>query len=124
LLLIIGILALDFAVQVVHVSNQHLLTAAHPDRTSSVIGSYMVFYSLGSALGAAATTGIFTTHGWVGSSLLGAGFAACGLAVWATDRLLYLHSASLRSGKAGTRQPRAETQKSGQAGQEGLRNRL
>ncbi|WP_236051297.1 hypothetical protein [Nonomuraea cypriaca] len=53
-LLIVGITVLDFAIQGVHVSNQHQLTAAHPDHTSSVIGSYMVFYSLGSALGAAA----------------------------------------------------------------------
>lgn len=83
-LLALGIVVLDFAVQAVHVSNQHLLTATHPHRVSSVIGSYMVFYSLGSALGAAATTTIFTTHGWSGSSLLGAGFAACALAIWAT----------------------------------------
>ncbi|MFJ5044453.1 MFS transporter [Streptomyces sp. NPDC088719] len=80
-LLIIGIVALDFAVQAVHVSNQHVLTAAYPDRLSSVIGGYMVFYALGSALGAAATTAIFTTYGWTGSSLLGAGCAACALLV-------------------------------------------
>ncbi|MGW2464971.1 MFS transporter [Streptomyces sp. NPDC001761] len=83
-LLLTGIVVLDFAVQVVHVSNQHLLTTAHPERTSSVIGGYMVFYSLGSALGAAATTSVFTSHGWTGSSLLGAGFATCALIVWAT----------------------------------------
>ncbi|MFD3479023.1 MFS transporter [Streptomyces sp. NPDC058695] len=108
-LLIVGIVALDFAVQAVHVSNQHLLTSVHPDRISSVIGSYMVFYSLGSALGAAATTAVFTAHGWAGSSLLGAGFAACGLAVWATDRRLPLGSADFRSDTAGTRQAREET---------------
>ncbi|MEU0333555.1 MFS transporter [Streptomyces sp. NPDC006193] len=84
-LLVIGIVALDFAVQVVHVSNQHLLTTVHPERTSSVIGGYMVFYSLGSALGAAATTSVLTSHGWAASSLLGAGFATCALIVWATD---------------------------------------
>ncbi|MER5741825.1 MFS transporter [Streptomyces sp. NPDC002225] len=83
---VVGIVLLDFAVQAVHVSNQHLLTTAHPDRISGVIGSYMVFYSLGSALGAAATTAVFTAHGWAASSLLGAGFAACALAVWAADR--------------------------------------
>ncbi|MEV6156936.1 MFS transporter [Nonomuraea sp. NPDC052129] len=91
-LLIVGIVVLDFAVQAVHVSNQHLLAAAHPERTSSVIGGYMVFYSLGSALGAAATTAIFTAHGWAGTTLLGAGFAACALAVWATARRLPLDS--------------------------------
>jgi predicted MFS family arabinose efflux permease len=85
-LLVVGIVVLDLAVQAVHVSNQHLLTAAHPDRTSSVIGGYMVFYSLGSALGAAATTAVFSAHGWAGSSLLGAGFAACASAVWAVGR--------------------------------------
>ncbi|MER7013102.1 MFS transporter [Saccharopolyspora sp. NPDC000359] len=85
-LLVVGIVVLDFAVQAVHVSNQHLLTAAHPDRASSAIGGYMVFYSLGSALGAAATTAVFTASGWLGSSLLGAGFAVCALVVWAVDR--------------------------------------
>ncbi|MFI5592211.1 MFS transporter [Amycolatopsis sp. NPDC051758] len=86
--LVAGIVVLDFAVQVVHVSNQHLLTAAHPDHTSGVIGGYMVFYSLGSALGAATTTAVFTAYGWPGSSLLGAGFAVCALAVWAIGRRL------------------------------------
>ncbi|WP_433890098.1 MFS transporter [Streptomyces sp. CA-111067] len=84
-LLVAGIVALDFAVQVVHVNNQHALTAALPDRISGVIGSYMLFYSLGSALGAATTTAVFSAHGWGGSSVLGAGFALCGLAVWAID---------------------------------------
>ena len=85
-LLAAGVVLLDFAVQAVHVSNQHLLTAAHPDRAAGVIGGYMVFYSLGSALGATATTAVFTAYGWTGSSLLGAGFAGCALAAWAVDR--------------------------------------
>jgi predicted MFS family arabinose efflux permease len=84
-LLAVGIVALDFAVQVVHVSNQHVLTTAHPERTSSVIGGHMVFYSLGSALGAAATTSVLSSHGWGASSLLGAAFATCALIAWATD---------------------------------------
>jgi predicted MFS family arabinose efflux permease len=99
-LLVVGIVVLDFAVQAVHVSNQHLLTAAHPDRTSSVIGGYMVFYSLGSALGAAATTAVFTAHGWAGSGLLGAGFAACALAVWAIGRR------AARAARTGSRRTR------------------
>ncbi|HEY4455804.1 MAG TPA: MFS transporter [Pseudonocardiaceae bacterium] len=69
-LVAIGVVVLDFAVQAVHVSNQHLLTTAHPHRTSSVIG--MIFYSIGSALGATATTTIFAQFGWTGSSILGA----------------------------------------------------
>lgn len=85
-LLVAGVILLDFAVQAVHVSNQHLLTAAHPERTSTVIGGYMVFYSLGSALGAAATNATYASGGWAGSSILGAGFAACALIVWAIDK--------------------------------------
>ncbi|WP_410539993.1 MFS transporter [Streptomyces sp. KL2] len=105
-LLIAGIVVLDFAVQAVHVSNQHLLTTAHPDRVSSVIGGYMVFYSLGSALGAAATTAVFAAGSWAGSSLLGAGFAACALAVWAADRRSHRGNANLRSEKARTHRAR------------------
>ncbi|GIH21282.1 MFS transporter [Rugosimonospora africana] len=81
-LVVIGVVVLDFAVQAVHVSNQHLLTMTHPGRTSSVIGGYMIFYSLGSALGATTTTTVFTDAEWTGSSILGAAFAACAFAVW------------------------------------------
>ncbi|MFG3258723.1 MFS transporter [Streptomyces sp. NPDC048172] len=85
-LLAAGVVLLDFAVQAVHVSNQHLLTAAHPERTSAAIGGYMVFYSLGSALGAATTTAAYAAHGWPGPTLLGAAFALCALTVWAVGR--------------------------------------
>lgn len=81
-LLAVGVIALDFGVQVVHVSNQHLLATAYPGRTSTVIGGYMIFYSLGSAAGATATTAAFDAGGWAGSSLLGAAFAGCALLVW------------------------------------------
>jgi predicted MFS family arabinose efflux permease len=114
-LLIAGIVVLDFAVQAVHVSNQHLLTAAHPDRVSSVIGSYMVFYSLGSALGAAATTAAFAAYGWTGSSLLGAGCAACALAAWAAGRRPTRDSANLRC----ERELRRSVRESGSTGRPG-----
>ncbi|MBO0655833.1 MFS transporter [Streptomyces triculaminicus] len=109
-LLVIGIITLDFAVQAVHVSNQHMLTSAHPDRLSTVIGSYMVFYSLGSALGAAATTSLYTSHGWAGSSLLGAGFAACGLIVWATNRRLSTGGTHVPTEGTATQRVREESQ--------------
>ncbi|MBB4931628.1 putative MFS family arabinose efflux permease [Lipingzhangella halophila] len=85
-LLVIGIVLLDFAVQAVHVSNQHLLTAAHANRASSVIGAYMAFYSLGSALGAVTSTWAYTTWGWWASCLTGASYALLGLIAWAHDR--------------------------------------
>ncbi|WP_211290654.1 MFS transporter [Actinoalloteichus hoggarensis] len=82
-LVVVGVVVLDFAVQAAHVSNQTLLATAHSDQTSSAIGGYMIFYSLGSALGAAATTAVYSTSGWAGSALLGAGCALCGLLTWA-----------------------------------------
>lgn len=92
-LLIAGILALDFAVQAVHVSNQHLLTTARPDETSSVIGAYMAFYSVGSAVGAVTTSWTYTTWGWPASCILGAAFALAALAVW----MAYRHAAPSKS---------------------------
>lgn len=82
-LLILGVILLDFAVQAVHVSNQHILTTVYADRISTTIGAYMVFYSLGSALGAATTTALYAAAGWPGSALLGAAFAVGGLVPWA-----------------------------------------
>ncbi|MEV6932633.1 MFS transporter [Dactylosporangium sp. NPDC051485] len=83
ILLTLGVILLDFAVQAVHVSNQHILTTVHPARASTTIGAYMVFYSLGSALGAASTTALYSAAGWVGSAGLGAALAAAGLLTWA-----------------------------------------
>ncbi|MFI6044073.1 MFS transporter [Nocardia sp. NPDC051321] len=81
-LLIVGIILLDFAVQAVHVSSQHLLTAAHPNNASSVIGAYMAFYSLGSALGAITTTWAYSNWGWSGSCWVGAAYAVAALILW------------------------------------------
>lgn len=106
LLLILGVIVLDFAVQAVHVTNQHLLTSARPDRTSSVIGGYMIFYSLGSALGAAATTVVFASAGWAASSLLGAVFAVGALAIWAIDRR---HAHRRRNGADAKSRPAASS---------------
>ena len=83
---VVGVIVLDFAVQAAHVGNQHRLTAAYPDRTSSAIGGYMLFYSFGSAVGATATTAVYSAVGWTGSSVLGAACALCAFIVWAVDR--------------------------------------
>ncbi|WP_216853850.1 MFS transporter [Phytoactinopolyspora halotolerans] len=85
-MVVVGVIVLDFAVQAVHVSNQHLLTAAYARRTSSVVGGYMLFYSLGSALGATVTTTVYSIAGWTGSAILGAAFALCALLMWAGGR--------------------------------------
>lgn len=87
-LLIAGVILLDFAVQAAHVSNQHILTAADPALASTTLGAYMAFYSLGSALGAATTTGLYAVAGWAGSATLGAAFAVGGLLTWSVSSRL------------------------------------
>ncbi|MFK0039738.1 MFS transporter [Paenarthrobacter sp. NPDC090517] len=83
---IAGIIVLDAAVQAVHVSSQALIVSGAEESASSIIGSYMVFYSVGSAVGAASVAPVFDAWGWTGASILGAVFALLALAVWGMDR--------------------------------------
>ncbi|QAY86933.1 MFS transporter [Pseudomonas arsenicoxydans] len=80
--LICGVVLLDFAVQAVHVTNQSLIFAARPDAQSRMVGAYMCFYSVGSALGAAAATQVYALWGWIAVSLLGALISATALVLW------------------------------------------
>lgn len=80
--LVCGVVLLDFAVQAVHVTNQSLIFAARPDAQSRMVGAYMCFYSLGSALGAAAATQVYALWGWIAVSLLGALISATALVLW------------------------------------------
>jgi predicted MFS family arabinose efflux permease len=80
--LVCGVVLLDFAVQAVHVSNQSILFAARPDAHSRMVGAYMCFYSVGSALGAAAATQVYALWGWMAVSLLGASISTAALVLW------------------------------------------
>ncbi|WP_238340405.1 MFS transporter [Pseudomonas sp. SWRI92] len=80
--LVCGVILLDFAVQAVHVTNQSLIFAARPDAQSRMVGAYMCFYSIGSALGAAAATQVYALWGWTAVSLLGGLISALALALW------------------------------------------
>lgn len=79
-----GIVALDLAVQAVHVTNQTLIVDRHPDAAGRVIAGYMTFYSLGSATGAAVSTYAYSALGWSGVCLTGIGLSIAGLALWVT----------------------------------------
>ncbi|MCF3102359.1 MFS transporter [Streptomyces roseoverticillatus] len=81
-----GVILLDLAVQAVHVTNQTLIYALHPDAGSRLIGGYMVFYSVGSATGAIAATSLYTVAGWGAVCALGATFSCLGLVLWAFTR--------------------------------------
>ncbi|EME97041.1 MFS transporter [Streptomyces mobaraensis NBRC 13819 = DSM 40847] len=84
--LVVGVVLLDLAVQAVHVTNQTLIYALHPDAGSRLIGGYMVFYSIGSAVGALAATSLYAAAGWGAVCALGAGFSLLGFLLWALPR--------------------------------------
>lgn len=84
--LVVGVVLLDLAVQAVHVTNQTLIYALHPEAGSRLIGGYMVFYSVGSAVGAIAATSLYAAAGWGAVCLLGLAFSGLGLALWAFTR--------------------------------------
>lgn len=76
-----GIVALDLAVQALHVTNQSLIlrTGVAPSR---MIGCYMLFYAAGSGAGALAATAAHAAGGWRLVCLLGAGVSAAALLFW------------------------------------------
>lgn len=86
--LLIGVVLLDLAVQAVHVTNQSIIFDRHPQARSRLVGGYMAFYSVGSAIGAIAATMTYAHAGWSGVSALGAAFSALALIVWTAAWLL------------------------------------
>lgn len=81
--LVLGIVALDLAGQAIHVTNQSMVFSAQPAAHSRLVACYMLFYAVGSGLGAVAATTCFARFGWPGVCLLGAGVSALALLFWA-----------------------------------------
>ncbi|UFW42321.1 hypothetical protein BcanWSM471_03680 [Bradyrhizobium sp. WSM471] len=79
---VLGVIMIDLAVQAVHVTNQSLIIATRPEAASRLIGGYMVFYSIGSALGAIGSTAVYARAGWIGVCFLGAGISSVALLFW------------------------------------------
>ncbi|KVO75805.1 hypothetical protein WL05_26000 [Burkholderia ubonensis] len=82
-LLIVGIVLLDIGGQAIHVVNQSMILGARPDAHARLVGCYMLFYSVGSGLGAIASTLVYARAGWAGVCVLGAAVSTAALAFWA-----------------------------------------
>lgn len=82
ILLIVGIVILDLSVQAVHVTNQSMIFMVRPEARSRLTAAYMIFYSLGSALGSIVSTNIYANSGWNGVCLFGASISALALLYW------------------------------------------
>lgn len=80
--LIIGIVLLDLGGQALHVTNQSMIFRTHPEARSRLIGLYMLFYAVGSGLGAISTTVTYAYAGWLGVCTLGASVSCLALLFW------------------------------------------
>lgn len=80
--LILGIVLLDLAVQAVHVTNQSMLFTIMPEARGRLTASYMIFYSIGSAIGSMASTMMYSYAGWSGVCYLGGGVSIIALLFW------------------------------------------
>ncbi|WP_041388270.1 MFS transporter [Polaromonas sp. JS666] len=81
--LIVGVGALDMGGQAVHVASQSLLFRALPQARNRILAAYMLFYSVGTGVGALASTAAFAWSGWRGVCQLGAAISATALLFWA-----------------------------------------
>ncbi|POR55298.1 putative MFS family arabinose efflux permease [Bosea psychrotolerans] len=80
--LILGVVIIDFGLQATHVTNQGMIYRVRPEAQSRLTAAYMVFYSIGSALGSSVSTIVYAHAGWNGVCLLGAGISALTIAFW------------------------------------------
>ncbi len=81
-LLLLGVVLLDLGGQALHVSNQALLLRAPVEQHGRLVALYMLFYAVGSGVGATAGTWMQARHGWHAVCLLGAGIAVLALLWW------------------------------------------
>lgn len=80
--LILGVIFLDFAVQVTHVSNMNAIYKIRPDARSRMNTGYMVSYFSGGMLGSVASTYLFSHYGWCAITVLGMLLAIIGIVIW------------------------------------------
>lgn len=90
--LVIGIILLDLGGQALHVTNQSMIFHTRPEAHSRLVGLYMLFYAVGSGLGALGTTMTYAYAGWPGVCLLGASVSLLALVFWWLTRFSARHS--------------------------------
>lgn len=84
--LLAGIVLLDLGGQALHVTNQSMIFRTRPEAHSRLVGLYMLFYALGSGLGAVSTTAVYARAGWQGVCLLGTSVSLLALLFWLMTR--------------------------------------
>jgi predicted MFS family arabinose efflux permease len=80
--LVLGVLVIDFGLQAVHVTNQAMIYRVRPDAQNRLTAAYMLFYSIGSAIGSSTSTIVYAWAGWTGVCITGAAISLATLAFW------------------------------------------
>lgn len=81
--LLIGVLVLDLAVQLIHVSNQNAVIALRPEARTRLNAGYITCYFIGGALGSLLGTQLFQRQGWMGIVVAGLVIGTLATVVWA-----------------------------------------
>jgi predicted MFS family arabinose efflux permease len=79
--LLLGVLVLDLAVQMVHVSNQNVVYKLRPEARNRINAGYMTSYFIGGSLGSLLAANLYQHHGWAGVTAAGAALSALALLV-------------------------------------------
>lgn len=82
LMLVFGILMLDFSVWVLHITNQSEIYRLRPDARSRITSAYMVSFFGGGVFGSALSSFAYAHYGWQGVCLVGTGFGMVATVLW------------------------------------------
>lgn len=80
--LILGVVILDFSVQVTHVSNMSAIYQIRPEARSRMNTGYMVCYFIGGMLGSVGSTYLFSHYGWIAIVVTGTILGLMGIICW------------------------------------------
>ncbi|NUF26490.1 Predicted arabinose efflux permease, MFS family [Gilliamella bombicola] len=80
--LIFGVILLDLAVQVTHVSNMNAIYQIRPEARSRMNTGYMVCYFIGGMLGSVGSTYLFSHYGWIAIIIASTSLAILGIICW------------------------------------------
>ncbi len=83
--LLVGIVVLDIGAQALHITNQSEIYRLQPDARSRINAFYMVSCFIGAAAGSATAAFAYSTDGWDGVCILGAGFGLASTLWWAVE---------------------------------------
>ena len=80
--LLLGVLILDLAVQLTHVSNQNAVYALRPQARNRLNAGYITCYFIGGALGSTLGTQLFERYGWNGIVCAGMAISVLAMGIW------------------------------------------